>query len=227
MSSIQADRLNPNNVLVTFSNYGVISIFYSNNGGTTWTAVAGNLEEFPDGSGNGPSVAWGHIYNNGAISKYYAGTSVGLYSTDSLNGLNTIWTQEGPNTIGNVVVDMITSRIYDSLIVVATHGNGIYTNQVFIPTGVNEIQSMALKLNCYPNPFNSSITIEASGNTSGQMEADIYDISGRCIKKIKQSNTTQLVWDGNSYDNNYSAAGTYIIHVTLKEKTGFIKVVKM
>jgi hypothetical protein len=227
VSSIQADRLNPSNVMVTFSNYGVKSIFYSNNGGTTWTDVAGNLEEYPDGSGNGPSVAWGHIYNNGTTSKYYAGTSVGLYSTDSLNGLYTIWTQEGLNTIGNVVVDMITSRIYDSLVVVATHGNGIYTNQVFIPTAINEIQTMALKLSCYPNPFNSSIIIEASGTTSGQMEADIYDISGRCIKKIKQANTSRLIWDGSSTGNNYCAAGTYIIRVTLNEKSGFIKAVKM
>ena len=74
------------------------------------------------------------------------GTSVGLFSTDSLNGLNTVWTQEGANTIGNVVVDMITTRTYDSTIVVGTHGNWVYSNKLFVPTAVQNVQPVNLAL---------------------------------------------------------------------------------
>src|SRR6185436_1866863 len=55
VSSIAIDPANADSVLVGFSNYGVVSLFLTTNGGTSWTGVAGNLEEFPDGSGNGPS----------------------------------------------------------------------------------------------------------------------------------------------------------------------------
>ena len=41
-------------MLVVFPNYGVISIFASDDGGAHWTPVAGNLEENPNGSGSGP-----------------------------------------------------------------------------------------------------------------------------------------------------------------------------
>lgn len=224
VSSIQVDRLDPSKLLVAFSNYGVVSIFYSSNYGQTWTPVAGNLEENPNGSGYGPSVNWAHMYNNGTATTYYAGTSIGLYSTDSLNGANTVWSQEGPNTIGNVVIDMVTSRAYDSLVVVATHGNGIYTNKVFIPAAVNQIQA-GLKFSCYPNPFDNSVTIQA-GNTPGNMEADIYDISGRLVRTLKQSNTNKLVWDG-ATGGSLCAPGTYIIRVTLDGNSGYSKVVKM
>ncbi len=227
VSCVEVDRLNSNNVLVTFSNYGVISIFYTSNAGQTWTNVSGNLEENPDGSGNGPSVTWGHIYNDGVNTKYYVGTSIGLFSTSQLNGLNTIWAQEGVNTIGNVVIDMITSRTYDGNIVVATHGNGMYSNQVFIPTAVNNIQKNQVEINCYPNPFHGSLSIEISNAAATGFEADIFDLSGRLLQRLKQINSNRIIWDGKDLSGSNCAAGTYIIRVTVNGKATMKKIVKM
>ena len=227
VSSVEPDRLNANNVLVTFSNYEVRSIFYTTDGGTTWTDVSGNLEEHPDGTGNGPSVTWGSIYNDGVNKKYYVGTSVGLFSTDSLNGLNTVWTQEGANTIGNVVVDMITTRTYDSTIVVGTHGNGVYSNKLFVPTAVQNVQPVNLAISAYPNPFNSSIQIALSEEVKGLMEADVFDLNGKLIRKLSQSNTSQLHWDGKDFTGNPCANGTYLIKVAANGRSAFRKVIKV
>ena len=54
----------------------------------------------------------------------FLGTSTGLYSTKMINGASTLWTQEGANSIGNVIVPMLKVG-EDGFIAVATHGNGI------------------------------------------------------------------------------------------------------
>jgi|GEM_PF-150388 len=124
VSSITIDPTDANRVFVVFSNYNIRSIFYTEDGGDTWTDISGNLEENPDGTGSGPSVRWLAIlgYND----KYFVGTSTGLYSTDALNGDQTIWVQENPGGIGNVVVPMVKTRD-DGMVAIATHGNGLYS----------------------------------------------------------------------------------------------------
>ena len=127
VSCIAVDPTNADNVLVAFSNYNVQSLFSSTNGGTSWTAVGGNLEQNSDGTGNGPSIRWATILPLGSAVMYFVGTSVGVHSTTSLNGSSTVWVQDGAGSIGKVVVPMIVSRPADGLVVAATHANGIYT----------------------------------------------------------------------------------------------------
>jgi hypothetical protein len=56
ISSIAADPFDAQRVMVTFSNYEVMSVFFSSDGGKNWEAVAGNLEVRRDGGGAGPAV---------------------------------------------------------------------------------------------------------------------------------------------------------------------------
>ncbi|MEJ2069130.1 MAG: hypothetical protein P8X58_01765, partial [Syntrophobacterales bacterium] len=126
VSCIAVDPDNANNVMLVYSNYSVISLYYTNDGGKSWQDVAGNLEQNPDGSGNGPSCRWASILNYGGATYYYAATSTGLYSTARLNGTSTVWAQEGASTIGDVVCDMVISRETDGKVVVGTHGSGVF-----------------------------------------------------------------------------------------------------
>ena len=66
-----------------------------------------------DGTGNGPSLRWVSVMHYGSKTLYLLGSSVGLFATDSLNGLNTTWKQIGANSIGNAIVDMIVCRETD------------------------------------------------------------------------------------------------------------------
>jgi hypothetical protein len=113
--------------LLVFSNYNTLSLFSTQDGGLSWVQVAGNLEEFPDGSGSGPSVRWAAIQRYGGAPTYFVGTSTGLYSAQTLDGSSTVWVQEGVSAIGRVVVDMIDVRKADGLVVAATHGRGVFS----------------------------------------------------------------------------------------------------
>ena len=124
VTSIDVDDEDPNHVIATFSNYSILSIFETFDGGNNWTAVSGNLEENPDGSGSGPSVRWTSIIGDNDF--YLTGTSTGLYRADVLNGASTVWTQVEPDFIGQAVVEQIRTRD-DGLVAIGTHGNGLFS----------------------------------------------------------------------------------------------------
>lgn len=126
VNCITVDPANADRVFAVFSNYNIRSIFYSEDGGNSWTDISSNLEETAAGTGSGPSVRWLAIEGNS--DRYYLGTSTGLYSTTELNGNSTVWTQEDVDGIGNVVVSMIRTRD-DGFVAVASHGNGLYSGK--------------------------------------------------------------------------------------------------
>lgn len=131
VSSISVHPSDANFVVISYSNYGVNSVYMSENGGDDWTNISGNLEENPDGSGSGPSVRWVEVVGDSfSAPMLFAGTSTGLYSTIELDGANTTWSQEGSAEIGNNIVDMIDFRSSDRYLVLATHGHGLFATHV-------------------------------------------------------------------------------------------------
>lgn len=122
VNNFYVDPFDSDRVFVVFSNYNIPSLFVTNNGGETWTNISGNLEENPDGTGNGPSVRSFAV--SGGNNIFFAGTSTGLFITHFLNGENTSWYRES-GVIGDRVVTDIKTR-EDGFVALATHGNGIY-----------------------------------------------------------------------------------------------------
>ncbi|MBN8697806.1 MAG: T9SS type A sorting domain-containing protein [Bacteroidetes bacterium] len=187
MSCIAVDPNDGDNVLVVFSNYNLYSLFYTSDAGANWTKVGGNLEANINGTGSGPSILWASIIpvSDGVI--YMVAGSTGVYATDTLNGTSTVWVQQGANTIGNAVCDMIDYRLSDGLVVVATHSNGIFSANI---TSVNDIVSIKdienskeeLYLTNYPNPMMDQTTIEYKTNKRDQVTLSIWDECGRLIE---------------------------------------------
>lgn len=189
VSCIAADPLDGNRVIVTFSNYGVYSVFYTEDGGTTWAKAGGNLEA---SSISSPSVRWASILHVADGTVYLLATSTGLYATDTLMGTATVWVQQGASTIGNSVCDMIDTRPSDGLVVVATHASGIYSTYI---TSVNDIVTVKdiaaskddLQLINYPNPVLDNTTIEFTLNGKVNVNLQIWDAYGRLMETLVNS----------------------------------------
>lgn len=231
VSGISVDPYDGDKVMVSFSNYEVRSIYYSENGGDSWTDVSGNLEENVNGSGNGPSVRDVFIFpvKNGNI--YLAATSTGLYSANKLDGNNTIWSQEGSSTIGNVVVDMITGRPSDGYVAIATHGNGMYSanfGKGVLAVDETEMPSSFELADNYPNPFNPSTTIPFKLDQGGIVTLKVFDITGRELVTLfngeKPSGLHRVNWNGKDGFGNQMPSGMYIYRI---ESNGFIQSKKM
>ncbi len=131
VNDINVDPSNSDRVIVTFSNYGVISLFFTDDAGETWTNISGNLEENADGTGNGPSVRSTAFLGgsqesfDSKMQRVFAATSTGLYYTFQLNGEETYWIKE-PDVIGNAVADEVITR-KDGFIALAAHGSGVFS----------------------------------------------------------------------------------------------------
>jgi len=195
--------INPNDadeIMVIYSNYSVYSVFHSIDGGQNWTKVAGNLEQNPSGSGNGPSCRTAEIIPLGNSTLYLIGTSVGLFGTANLDEQNTVWEQVASQEIGAVVCEYLAYRQTDGLLVVATHGNGIYqTNLTSIGDvlDIEDFNTNLIELNIFPNPVRDKLNISFTLNRTSDVKIVVFDELGRVVKKEK-------VFHGYSGINNIS-----------------------
>ncbi len=121
---LSVNPTNHNELLAVYSNYSTTNIWYTNNAGDaipTWVNVEGNLTL--------PSIRSAMIVQNGAVTEYYVGTSIGLYKTESMAGTVT-WTQEAASDLGNVVITSLSLRPIDNVFAIGTHGLGMWRGTV-------------------------------------------------------------------------------------------------
>jgi hypothetical protein len=132
--NVQDIAVNPNNddeVIAVVSNYGVVGIWWTKNGKSaspTWKNAEGNLT-LP--SFRSCTIVVKKDAANQPVTEYYVGTSVGLYSTNNLGTVldanqAPVWQREGGSMLNFAVVTSMAYRPADNVLVVGTHGNGIF-----------------------------------------------------------------------------------------------------
>jgi photosystem II stability/assembly factor-like uncharacterized protein len=215
VSCIAVDPLDGDQAIVVFSNYGVVSLFLTTDAGVSWTPIAGNLEQYVNGTGNGPSCRWAEILHRPNGTLYLVGTSTGLYSSYHLDGMKTQWQLEGAGTMGNVVVDMIDVRQTDGFVAIATHANGVFSTT--IPTvGVesNEVAEAArfqLEQN-FPNPVHDRTTINFVLSAASHARLTVHDVAGREIETLldeRLPSGRHSITFNTRHSNGRLPAGTY------------------
>ncbi|MEM9325998.1 MAG: fibronectin type III domain-containing protein [Bacteroidota bacterium] len=171
-------------ILVTYSNYGLASVWETSNGGTTWQNKEGNLPDIP--------VRWA-LYNPANTNEVLLATEVGVWSTDNIGAGSPNW---GPTSLGlaNVRCDMLQYRESDGQVIVATHGRGAYTGTPFSGTTPDtEAPSTPTNLaasNVGPTSFDVSWTastdnigvtgysVYINGALAGSTASNSYSFSG-------------------------------------------------
>ena len=157
------------NLIATYSSYGVMNVWVSTNGGTTWTGIDGNLPDMP--------VRWA-LFHPDSDTKAYIATETGVWETDLINGASTVWT---PNTsFPTVRTDMIKYRTSDRTIAAGTHGRGIWSAVIPTAGGFTLNAPAPAPVTCpapasmqttitaaYSGGFVNNITLSASGNPGG------------------------------------------------------------
>lgn len=128
--AIAANPSDGDEVLVGLINYGVRSVWHSTNGGLDWVDVSGNLEESPDGTGDGPAILDLEMLLTDQGPLYLAGTTSGLFSTMSLEGGRTVWVREAADLVGTAAVFDVETRQADGFVAVATHGFGLFSGYI-------------------------------------------------------------------------------------------------
>lgn len=218
VSGIGVNEENPDELLVVVSNYNVKSIFYSTDGGESWSNIGGNLEDNEDGSGNGPSVRTARILGDGDV--YLVGTSVGLFTTTSIDGATTQWIQEDIDNLGAVVVEHLVTRNDDKLVVVGTHGNGVYTTDSPI---LLEVDMAVVSINSPSSGILGEESVEVTVKNNGVNEVSSFSLTYSVNDVVQATETvnstiasaeTYLHTFASAFD--FSAEGSYTIEVGLE-----------
>lgn len=226
-SCIAVDERNADNIAVIYSNYRVRSAYYSEDGGQTFEPIEGNLKgtaapgippQF-DYISDGPSFRWMEIIPiNDTNTLYLLGTSIGLFSTEKLNGDSTVWKQEAPDLIGNVIVDMMEYRASDGFTAIGTHGNGVFTSYFQYdnapPVSSNPVSvTEAHNVKIYPIPANDLLNLRFDLFEEDVVKMKLVDIQGRSVMSPKRSvlsaGTNDIQWNISELP-----AGNYFIQVS-------------
>ena len=213
ISSIDVDPSNTNNILVTLSNFGVVSVWESTNGGTTFTNIEGNLPDMPVfwGLFAPPGAQLGGAGSGGII----LGTDLGVWTTSAVAGLATQWIANNSG-LANVPVYMVKYRPGNTSLVAATHGRGLYTATLTgVVTGVsnNVITKDFIK---YISPDASQLLVIRGRLNTLKMQVQIYDASGKLL--YNQEHPYQDL----SIPIATWSKGSYVIKVLGNNKENFV-----
>lgn len=232
VSNIVVDPNNQDRIIVIYSNYNVISGWYTNDGGSTWTNIEGNLKGTTDPGvppnldyiGNGPSFRWARfIPTDDGGEVILLGTSIGLFATNNIEANEITWIQQASDEIGNVVIEQIDSRESDGFTVIATHGQGAYktyfTNSKDA-VSVGEVTPNQIAFSIYPNPSVDVVNVNVS-NEANIQKVDVLNINGQLVKSktVTSANNVQL----NIAD---LSAGTYFIKVSTADSYSIKQFIK-
>jgi hypothetical protein len=228
LGNVQDIAVNPNDdneIMAVVSNYNTTSIWWTFNaksGSPSWSNAEGNLTL--------PSIRSCAIVvkkdaSNNPVTEYYVGTSVGLYSTESIGkvlgaGGTIVWSREGAGVLNFQVVTSLDYRPEDNTLLIGTHGNGMYFTTIgspnFTPNLVTAIPAIINDKNfihLFPT-ISKGVYQYTRGSVTG-----IKSISIAAFNFLGQQVYRQQVnYGSGSIPLTNVPAGTYVIQITSDNK---------
>lgn len=159
-------------LMVTFSNYGVSSIWQTCNGGTEWREVEGDLPDIP--------VRWA-LYHPQNPNQAMIATELGVWTTSSLQAQNVLW-QPQINGMSNVRVDMLTLRSSDNTVLAASHGRGLFTTTFTYDLSTSVPSANGQECHVFSIPGSGRLNIDLPDSYNGSVfTVRLFSLDGRTI----------------------------------------------
>ncbi|WP_332369057.1 DUF11 domain-containing protein [Spirosoma telluris] len=171
-----------NELLVTLSNFGVQSVWYTSNGGDTWTGKDQTNYGLPD------VPVRTALFNPQNRKQVLLGTDVGIWSTTDITAANPGWAFSSTG-LGTFQVNQLRYRASDGRMSAATNGRGIFTSDAFaipyiVPSiAITSLSNVSL---CAGNTFTVSFsTAGPAFNTGNSFEVWLSDANGSFTNSTK------------------------------------------
>ncbi len=183
-----------NEIMIIVSNFNVESVFYSKDGGTSWTSKEGNLPDIPVRA----------IFMNPEDSnEVIIGTHFGVWGTANFQAASPTWSTYS-NGLGNFKITHFDYRPTDKTILAVTYGRGAFTTSqedMFLDT--KDVQHNLLKNRVYPNPTRGPIYVKFDTKASNTADVEIFDASGKLVFTKKDVKSDEEFNIGNLPTSNY------------------------
>ena len=175
---------NENDILVTFHNYGVNNIWYSEDGGATWESREGDLPDMP---------VRAVLFNPLAEDEVIIGTDLGVWYTKNLNDASPNWVQ-GNNGMTQVRVTDLEMRD-DYKVFASTYGRGIFSSQF-------------KEANNDSTPPTIAITSTTSGVTDGSTTNDATIALAFTVSETTSDFAAEDITVSNGTISSFAGSGT-------------------
>lgn len=170
---------NPDHILLTFSNFGISSVWASNDGGNSWEDLERNLPDMP--------VRWGR-FNPEDDNKILIATELGIWGLEAQDDVNEQWANYNVG-FPNIRVDMFDIRAADNKILAATHGQGFLYGTIDQGNSLSTNNENFNKTTLYPNPVDDVLYFD---NDEDIKLLQVFDISGKEVFKIESPNQNAI-----------------------------------
>lgn len=234
--NVQDIAVNPNNdneILVVISNYGITSgnnlnnvtnIWWTNNAKSsspTWMQAEGNLAGTTNSgyiSARSCMIVVKKDATNNPVTEYYVGTAAGLFGIENLGTTllasgTPAWQRESPSVLNFAVITSLAYRPSDNVMLVGTHGNGMYYTFLGTPnlvTGINEpvMNDKNFIANVFPTISSNFIHYRIGNKTDvNKLSIQLFNMQGQEVFRKETGYT-----DG-SIDLSRLAKGAYVMSI--------------
>jgi hypothetical protein len=200
-------------MLVTFSNYGVPSVWQTYSGGADWAEREGNLPDMP--------VRWAIYHPQNATAAMLA-TEVGIWTSYQLDSESPVW-QPDNEGLANVRIDMLQLREADNTVLAGTHGRGFYSATFNYDPTTGVAAHLTDGIAVVPNPARESARVMLPESCNGTVNFTIVALNGEVVSRNACNCDASYI----QVDLSNLSPGTYFLrindgkHVQLKK---FIKI---
>ena len=193
-------------------NYGVESIWYTSNGGTTWETKEGNLPDMPVKC---------ILQNPLNTEEVIVGTELGVWYTSDFSSASPSWLPAF-NGMSNVKVTDLDVRD-DNAIYAATYGRGVFSGMfTAVSLGVNDEELSVNTVKVYPTVSNGNVFVKSTVNYNNT-KVMVYDING----KLTNESSLELYSGGEAkLDLTGLNSGMYFVNLSSDNLNKTVKIIK-
>ena len=184
-------------LIVTIHNYGVTSIWYSSNGGTSWSSKEGDLPNLPV-----RDILQNPLEPNEAI----IATQLGVWQTSDFDTGSPSWTQayNGMSDVSVTAFDYwdISGDDTNNIVIASTYGRGVFTAS-FTETAAPDTEAPTAPTNLVSSNITSNtvdLSWDASTDNVGVTEYEIYQDGGLITSVSTTSHTVTGLTPLTNYD---------------------------
>jgi hypothetical protein len=233
IQDIAVNQNNDNEIIAVVTNYGrtvganfnnVTSIVWTNNAKSatpTWRGAEGNLAGTTSSgyiSARSCMIVVKKDASNNPVTEYYVGTAAGLFAVENLGttllaGGTPNWQREGGTTLNFAVINSLAYRPEDNVMVIGTHGNGLYYAHLGTPNLVTGINNPVLNdknfiTKIYPTVTDDIIEYRIGNKTDvRKISIQLYNMQGQELYRAETN-----YQDGNIHISKF-AKGAYVLSI--------------
>ena len=234
--NVQDIAVNPNNdneIIAVVTNYGrtvganlnnVVNILWTNDAKSaspTWKVAEGNL------AGNNTSnyisarscmITVKKDGTGNPVTEYYVGTAAGLFAVENLGttltgGGSPTWLREGSSTLNFAVINSLAYRPADNVLLVGTHGNGLYYTFLGTPNLVTGITNPVINdkdfiTKVFPTVSQNMVQYNVGNKPDvKKISIQLYNMQGQELYRMESA------YQNGSFNINRFAKGAYILSI--------------